>query len=57
MRTYVVVMVVLILVFLAFGVYAAKNNYGFIALFAGIFTGKLSTSFFAEFKRGNNARD
>lgn len=50
MKTYVIVMVVLIFGFLVFGVYAAKNDFGYLALLSGLFCGKLSTSFFAELK-------
>ena len=42
-----IILAVLCLLFLAIGIYAMLNNFGAVALFAGLFCGKLSTNFFS----------
>jgi len=54
MKTYTVVMIVLIVLTFIFGMYAANKNLGFIALLMGYVLGNLQTSFRAELKSNKN---
>ncbi len=55
-QTELIILAVLSIVFLILGIYSAFNDYGYIALLSGIFSGKAFTHLYMKLKKTSEVK-
>jgi len=55
-QTDVIILAFLVIIFLTLGIYSAINDYGYIALLSGIFSGKAATHLYIKLKKPSEVK-